>query len=195
MKHSNFAISCLAALMMSGCSGIKTEVIKTPVTQTTDQSRNSPFIEAYLEYVGPPERWAGPSNLLVHLVAKDLTNTEFSVRPDLITQLGEKAEIKEGSRLPSSTSTTDRPKGQVAREKLAFLAESINTDRTPFFGCLYPVRARLIRADGSLVEKFGCRSFQGWASVASHTVSQMFAMELNEKFNKKATHDRAVAGK
>ena len=49
----------------------------------------------------------------------------------------------------------------------AYLAESISTDKTPFFGCLSPVRARLIRSDGSLVEKFGCRSFQGWASVAS----------------------------
>jgi hypothetical protein len=146
MKYS-LSLSVIALAVLSGCSGkMMNAQNRTPAT-ASDESRNSPFIEAYLEYVGPPEKWAGPANLLVHLVAKDLTNSEFSVRPDLITQLGERAEIKEGTRLTTSTGDdADRPRGQVTREKLAYLAESIKTDTTPYFGCLYPVRARLVRA-------------------------------------------------
>ena len=40
----------------------------------------------------------------------------------------------------------------------------------PFSGCLNPVRVRLVRQDGALTEKQGCRGF-GWTRTASEKVN------------------------
>ncbi len=151
----------------------------------------SPFVEAYLEYQGPPERWAGPGTVLVHLVAHDLNHAELTVRPDLLTQIYDQGEQMGIRRI---SSTQPRPTGQVARERLSYLAESILNEKTAFYGCLYPIRARLVRGDGSVVEKMGCRSLQGWPSIASRTVSEMFTIALRDKGTSgEKTPARAVA--
>jgi hypothetical protein len=155
-----------AVALIAGCS---TQV--APKDAVTD----APFVEAYLEYVGPPEKWAGPGTLMVHLTAKDLNSAEVALSPDLIEQIIKRHQTSKVPPLTPVTATT-RPTGELAREKFAYLAEAISTDKSKFFGCLYPLRARLIRSNGAVVEKQGCRSFQGWPSIASRTVSQMLAM-------------------
>ena len=62
-----------------------------------------------------------------------------------------------------------------ARKRPGSSAVFNDTTGEAFKGCLYPVRARLIRADGSVVEKQGCRSQLGWTRVASETVSLLIS--------------------
>jgi hypothetical protein len=58
-----------------------------------------------------------------------------------------------------------------ARDQVARLAEAIRDDDSPFSGCLNPVRVRLIRTDGILLERQGCRGQEGWPKVASEVAS------------------------
>jgi hypothetical protein len=128
--------------------------------------------------------------VLIHLTAQDLNRAELKVQPDLIGQIHEESEAVGVRRI---SSTQPRPTGQVARERLNYLAESILNEKTTVMGCLYPVRARLVRADGSVVEKFGCRSLQGWPSIASRTVSEMFTIALRDRAPAEGETQRAVA--
>jgi len=61
------------------------------------------------------------------------------------------------------------------RARLSQLAESVEDSKIEYpGGCLYPVRIRLLRADGGVVEKAGCRSSRGWVKDASALVAEAF---------------------
>lgn len=66
---------------------------------------------------------------------------------------------------------------RVAREKLQALAQSLATDTPDFSGCLYPVRVRLVREDGSILEKAGCRGQKGWPRLASQTLAEILEIQ------------------
>jgi hypothetical protein len=65
-----------------------------------------------------------------------------------------------------------------ARELLANLAVSLQGAEGAFRGCLSPVRVRLIRADGILVEKQGCRGQNGWSHIASQSADRFLTAAL-----------------
>ena len=58
-----------------------------------------------------------------------------------------------------------------AREMLGHLGNALGGATAPFKGCMSPVRVRLVRADGGLLEKQGCRSELGWSRAVSETVN------------------------
>ncbi|HUP56584.1 MAG TPA: hypothetical protein VM598_03970 [Bdellovibrionota bacterium] len=141
------AVACIA--LATSCSSGKTAprpAVKAPGA--------SPFVEALLEYTGPPERWAGPRTVTLHLLARDQLTASVYLTPSFLPETG---------RVPQVT----------ARSEIEDLARAIEAPAPAFSACLYPIRARLVRADGSIVDREGCRGNQGWPSAVSRSVSSL----------------------
>lgn len=140
------------------------------------------YTEAYIEFAGPGGRWAGPQSLLLHVSAKDPEQpAEISVTPVMFQSVEAAPEVASEGRKPASqTDGGDAPAEEgppvskvtaaQAREQLAFLGLAVQNDSQPYSGCLYPVRVRLVKVDGALVDQQGCRGSTPWTRVASQTV-------------------------
>ncbi|OFZ54776.1 MAG: hypothetical protein A2428_17270 [Bdellovibrionales bacterium RIFOXYC1_FULL_54_43] len=176
---SKFFIVVLAFPLFAliGCSGKNT--ITSSATQAVPLS---PFVEAYLEYVGPPQRWAGPNSVIVHIFARDSDTAEIKVIPNFLRPnflRPNYASALHENRIPASSSSGpllgNKMTRVMAREELVRLASAMSGPEQPFFGCLNPIRARLVRADGSVLERHGCRDTAGWPVTLSQLVSRSIA--------------------
>lgn len=148
--------------------------MQNSVDAITESMSTQPYVEAYIEYAGPQARWAGPSSFVLHVNAKQDTGpAELSVTPALFKK-ATPAPTTANSRAPASAPGPALT-GEAAREQLAHLATALQGASEAFRGCLSPVRVRLIRADGGLVEKQGCRGQNGWSRVASEAVDHFIA--------------------
>ncbi len=125
------------------------------------------YVEAYLEFSGPADKWAASSSFLMHIQARDKGAAIIQVVPALFKQ---RLETQEPARRLASTKSPEL-KGEEARIRLNDLALALDSPEQPFEGCLSPVRVRLVRVDGSLIEKLGCRSDQGWPAAVSAAVN------------------------
>jgi hypothetical protein len=157
-------------IALSSCAGMTTpELAKAPLARAP----NDAFVEAYLEFVGPPDRWAGPRTLTLHLLARESEDAQAILTPNPVKAfLPSTGEIK-----PSANPIS----GIVARTELDELGRAVLEQAVPFSGCLYPVRVKLIREDGSLVEREGCRANHGWPVAISHAVSDMIQIARSEQ--------------
>lgn len=170
---------------LSGCLGMQGQ---STIDLIYEQTQSNPFVEAYIEYSGPNARWAGPTTFSVRVLAKEAGAAEVSVSPSLFkskavvtsasaTSLPSMAPSNGPSNAPSTRilSSMDNKvfTSEMAREQLAFLAISMQDNDKPFKGCVSPVRARLIKSDGSILEKNGCRGQQGWVMLASALVDRL----------------------
>ncbi len=157
-------------LGFTGCMGLHqgSAIDGTPAAQ---QSTAKPYVEAYFEYPGPQEKWAGPPSFILHVVARggDTAATEISVTPELYGKRDPNNNpTMAAERRPASQTLTS----QATRDYLGTLAVNMQGGGiADFSGCLYPVRVRLVRSDGALLEKQGCRSQAGWSRSASDAVS------------------------
>ena len=69
------ALICLA-WAGSGCLSTQTQ---SSLDGTNGQS--SPYVEAYVEYPGPHEKWSGPASFILHVTAKDKGSALITVTP------------------------------------------------------------------------------------------------------------------
>lgn len=133
----------------------------------------SPFVEAFIEFAGPHERWMGPQPMVLNIVAAAGPNND---QPEF-AQVGVFPESgPENAAEGRSIASTKGVPLKVAREVLDNLAKSMSEETAEFSGCLYPVRVRLVRADGSLLEKAGCRGQKGWPRIASQSLSSILEL-------------------
>lgn len=156
-------------IVISGCLGMQgqatlDETVDAVKGKTAESQR---FVEGYIEYPAPQEKWAGPVHMILHISAKDGGPVQVEVNP---TWFKPQAPVEIQRRTLASAPLIS---GEDARTRLAFLGRAIQEEAPQVFqGCLTPVRARLIRADGTLLEKQGCRSQQGWPRAASEIFNQ-----------------------
>lgn len=145
---------------------------------------SSPYVEAYLEFSGPDAKWAGPMSANLHVDAREaMPKVTFSpaLKPPAAAEvmdrtlasekLGEKPSDKDVEKAEKSG-----PTAQQVRESLTELALEIEAQDREAEGCLYPVRARMIRADGSVLESSACRGHPygvSWAGSASVFFAKM----------------------
>ena len=158
----------IPVLALSGCLSMQSQ---TTVENVSGSLPQKPFVEAFVEYRGPSDRWAGPTSFLIHIVAKDTGLAQVSVTPALF---GTPSDAPTDRKLASSKGMT----GENARDLMAKLSASLQGGEVPFRGCLSPVRVRLIRADGSLLEKAGCRAIEGWPKAASDAVASFISSSI-----------------
>ena len=126
----------------------------------------SPIVEAYFEFGGPEARWAGPTSWSLRVEARDGEFAKVVSQPAVRGKVS--GELHGTGRAPAEANGIPL---ETAREALGDLATQIQTDAQTFAGCLSPVRARLIRQDGTVVEKYGCRSHTGWPQAVSKVMA------------------------
>jgi hypothetical protein len=120
--------------------------------------QQEPYTEAFIDYPGPSDRWAGPARFILHVTAKDkAVDVKLPAQWHPVPSNDHRA--------PAAVLTGDQ-----ARDKLANLATAMQEDSSSFRGCMYPIRVRLVRADGEILDKTGCRDQSRWAKTASETV-------------------------
>jgi hypothetical protein len=167
-----------AFIFLSGCQGGIHHLSASGAAPEQATESGPPFVEAMLEFVGPPERWAGPKTVILHLQARDAEPASVLVTPNPGMPIP-----RPGGGAVSAAGHLSQP---IARAELRALGGTMLETQASFTGCLYPIRARLVRADGSVLERQGCRSNTGWPVAVSRILSN--AIET-------ATAGRAVAGK
>jgi hypothetical protein len=148
-------------------------------------------VEAFVEYAAPAEKWHGPEPLMAQFSARD-PEKSFSLvsTPEWRSEGAPAPTAVHGEgRAPAQHSPSDIAaaalegegsvrkiwKSDELRTRLAAFAEAISDPNAPLAsGCLYPVRVRLLKADGSVLEKAGCRTSKGWPKLASALVADAF---------------------
>jgi hypothetical protein len=169
-----FIIGILAALltMTAACVGMHGQSTLDAIQGSIQEAK--PIIEAYIEYPGPQDRWAGPGNLIVHVTARgEGKDPEISFSPHVFQAEAGVQDFTTPVAKKSALTT------QVVRERLGLVAAAMTTasqagdDRAP--GCLSPVRVRLIKNDGGILEKHGCRSLTGWTFQAADAAADLIA--------------------
>jgi hypothetical protein len=130
-------------------------------------SVQQPYVEAFIDYRGPEGRWAGPAHFVVHVVAKDAQKPEIVV-PGAWTE--DWTSMANG-RKPAAQS----PSSEEIRARMSLLASVVSEDDPGYRGCLYPLHVRLVRADGNVLDKQGCRGESPWAKAASDAVDFFMA--------------------
>lgn len=163
MKTANFAkwvVSVIAVGVASGCvNGRNSTLDEIAGVFSSDKAV---YTEAFLDYPGPADQWAGPAHFILHVTAKDKV-AEVQIPAQWYP-------VASDHRAPASALT-----GEEARAKLSDLAASMRDDSGDYHGCLYPIRVRLIRADGNVLDKMGCRDQSRWSKTASETVDFFFS--------------------
>lgn len=139
------------------------------------------FVEAYIEYQGPDEKWVGPPTFLLHINAKEEMAVIKIAQPAFQGDEGilpKNSAIPLNVRRPASGQNVGQNvgmTGEVARNQLNLLASAIQSGDVSFQGCLSPLRVRMIRVDGGVIDKQGCRGNEGWPKVVGEAVSQFMA--------------------
>jgi hypothetical protein len=163
--------SCSGLLMvLSGCFGSTGDSV-APRSQGEDSSL--PYVEAMIEYPGPHEKWAGPQNFIIHLNTKSVGRARVEISTSIFkAESGSTRELK-----PVTYGLTP----EAGREQIARLSVALRAQESSVSGCLLPVRVRLIRADGVIVAREGCRGQAGWPQVASEVTSHLIESALASK--------------
>lgn len=191
-------LSILWIFLMGACMSVQSPEMKqssAPATVTEkapgtvlepkqEQMKVYPYVEAYIEYPGPREKWVGPSSFMVQVNAKGTGNVEIATSPLLPigTIVGAKKhpgrviakKEKEKEKVEKANTVPVLLKDD-ARESLGKFAAVLGEETPRFKACLYPIRVRLIRADGAIIEKQGCRADKGWPRAASELVNTFMA--------------------
>lgn len=152
---------------MWGCVNMQNQ----PALEALQGSLGQAYVEAYVQYAGPQEKWSGPSQLIVHVMAKEAGNAQISVTPASFQEAPEPEKPSDTTVQQRTLASTHGVTSEQAREQLAHLATEMQGADDKFYGCLYPVRVRLVRVDGALLEKQGCRGQGGWTKAASEATS------------------------
>ncbi len=181
----------VCALTAFGCTSLNNNSTLEAMQESMG-SGGLAYVEGFIEYSGPQSRWVGPATFSLHIEARDPGEAKVSFRPDLWSRDGGPApELREPVRKlgstekdglsekeagsPSTALSANMPRSlalssEQAREELAYLATAMQGPEQKFSGCLSPVKVRLIRADGGVLERQGCRSQSGWPKAAGDVV-------------------------
>jgi hypothetical protein len=192
------AAALAAAVMASGwgCLSMQSQSTLDGAGNNVNNS-NSPFVEAYVEYPGPQAKWAGPASFILHVSAKDAGLAAITTTPELLVAKpgsepgAEPVEVLHrapASQPGSASQPNKKMTSEEARSQLAHLANALQGAQAPFRGCMSPLRVRLVRADGGIFERQGCRSELGWSRAVSETVSVFEDASIN------GVHETASAG-
>lgn len=155
-------ILCLLTLL-TACSSANRS---SPALEVVSGQPKNPVVEAWIEYPGPPSRWAGPSSLLIHI----------DVHPN-----GDTAKITWTSEAQLFSDAGKPIPRETVQDALDDLSEALHASAIPLpETCVNPVRVRLIRSDQSVQERRGCRSPIGWPRIASEVVSDLLTARMGE---------------
>ncbi len=158
----------IASLLMAGfgCGAGTTKTrapgsVSSAVTATVEptvaaEPANSPIVEGVIEFVGPDAKWAGPASMLLKLSAKPGQAGEAGALVSLTPTL-----------VPTGVNATlDKVK-----ERLIELERVSSGPQQEIAGCASPVKLRLVRLNGQVIDRVTCRGATPLALAASQTMA------------------------
>ena len=146
------------------------------------EAKKSQVVEAYLEFGGPAQKWVGPGSWIVHVTAKQ-GPVEVNVAMESPLPAGYPAttarsiassEPKDAKHETPAAPAAAEPAVLAkvlpfddVRAQLSGLAVQMAEDEEEATACLNRVHVKLIREDGTTIEKEGCRNAKGWTGRVS----------------------------
>ncbi len=137
------------------------------------------YVEAFIEFAGPEARWAGPQSFILHVDARDGTRAKIELTPSPFRKAVQRKAPTDGSIVERTLASAGQGPSDTVRDRLADLAAMLDSPDRSFRGCLSPVRVRLIRSDGAVTERQGCRSQISWTRTASRIFSDFLSMAID----------------
>lgn len=179
--NRNQVVWVLATLVLSGCFGSNSD---TSEDHPLAEDVTKPFIEATIEYPGPHEQWTGPQNFMVRVTTWKAGKAQIIIHPPMIHS--------EGNRISHYPPQGTRGVSiETVREEFARLYLALRTQEQSFQGCLLPVRVKLVRVDGVIVERQACRGQGGWPKVASEITNHFIELAMASQGEKgKSAHSK-----
>jgi hypothetical protein len=188
MVRSNFCSGVVALLSLvsaAGCVSGGGSTLSNVVDATEGmKGANSPIVEAYIQYLVPDSRWAGPVLWTIHVSARDTQTPVFEVIPALpklkstgapelsgrvpASGLG----MTQGKSVPSATNQSPVLSQEEVRDRFQHLGAALASSDDETSACISAVKVRLTRADGTVQEKQACRGSAVWTQVASELASE-----------------------
>ncbi len=169
--------------LLAGCAGGGS--LSTVVEALEGVQNTSPFVEAYVQYIGPDARWAGPALWMLHVTARDGGSPSVELSPALpavkipvtAPELAVRAPASALGMVQMPTPPEQAPARKVysteeVRERLLGLAGAIQAADAETQACSTVVRVRLTRADGSVLERQGCRASPYWSQMVSEFAAE-----------------------
>lgn len=130
------------------------------------------FVEAVVEYSGPDARWAGPQNFVLRVQVSQDHQTKVSW---IVPEFKDKAMFA-GRQLASVPK--DENQAGAIQDQMRALAFEIQKETGAYTGCLWPVRVRMVRNDGVVIERRGCRGQNRWTERAGRFFDQMLSASI-----------------
>lgn len=178
-SRSSILMTAFVASFATGCMSMQGSSTWSAIS---DAIGKQPVVEAFIEYAGPHERWAGPQSFVLHVAIREGAKgpeARVEVSPNVLEAVNEP---EMNTRAPSSLKVTSQTghavSAELARDYLEQFSNYVTENsQSEFVGCVSPVRVRLVRADGSLTERSGCRGSGRLASGASELVNFFLSSE------------------
>lgn len=178
-------ISLLSLASATACVSGSNSSLST-VVDALDGIRgsNAPVVDAYVQYLGPDSRWAGPVLWTIHVSARDghapvfevtpeLPKAKFNSAPELSNRVPASAlGLTQGKTAPSSASNSRMLSLEQVRDRLQHLGAALASADPEAGACVAAVKVRLTRADGTVNEKQACRGSAVWTQVASELAAE-----------------------
>lgn len=163
-------------LLIFSCTSSKDHPMEELLSEAALSGAEGPlsWVEAFIEFSGPEDRWAGPPSLVFRIEAPKggelalvQTNFDIPLAPKLVPADGR------------ALAKADEPKLMANQVRIDLAAFARMIEQAPLDekagACLYPLRARVMRADGAILEKTGCRGNGGWTRTAGFLVDHYLA--------------------
>src|SRR4051812_14008571 len=109
------------ALSGAGCLSMQSQT-SLDATNAKPVASNQPYVEVYVEYAGPQQKWAGPSSFILHVMAKDAGPAQIVMTPTLLPTDSKRPPELAPNRNPASYGTRLMT-SEEARAQLAHMAD------------------------------------------------------------------------
>ncbi len=140
-----------------------------------NQVNKMPVREALVQFFTPgSSSWRQPSMVTYHVVLQGADRALISVASD------------HGRSGKLTLSKGDGSQLTHLRADLSELVEALGGEKKEYSTCVFKARVRMVRIDGSVFEKSGCRSAKGWSRGASRlarTIATVFVEKNKTKSN------------
>lgn len=167
-------------VLATGCVGSQ------PQSALDAMEAGMAFVEGYIEFGGPSARWAGPEAVVLHVDAHDSNHAKIDLTPTIFHKAPKGSATTSGRGLASSGKAVV-VSSETVRGLLGDLAGTLDSPDRQFRGCLSPIRVRLIRSDGAVVERQGCRTQIAWTRTASRVFSDLLSLAVDGRVPSRAT--------
>jgi hypothetical protein len=169
LTRSSFVLTATLLVFLSGCFGSNQETTNSDGSSFADDP-SKPFTDVYIEFLGPHQKWAGPQSFTIHVNAVGSAKAKVTLTTGVFKGGNHSSKNIQATSYGLST--------EAVREEMARLSAALQANETSVRGCLSPVRVRLIRVDGALITRQGCRGQGGWVHVASEIANHFIESSI-----------------